>query len=218
MYRKDYILTMIEELAQFLGRLVFLKETRRFDVALAEIDEFCGRLFERNTAQLRMMSVEEILAYAKEGDEGDDIRKRVALGNILKELGDIAGLNGNQAEEEDFHAKALGILLDVYGSGDIALPLETPERIEMLVACTAGRDLPPSVARLLFAYLEIGGFYADAEDLLFEILHNGQADMLDEGIAFYERLLMKDAVDLSNGNLPREEVQEGLQELRERRG
>lgn len=215
MYRKDYILTMIEELAQFLGRLIFLKETSRFEAALAEIDEFSGRLFERSIQQLGTMTPEEILALSR---GWDDVRRSFSLGSILKELGDIAMLKGDEAEGHDLYVKGLGVLLDIYGTGEEALPLETVEKIETLLQLVDGGEIPPIVARLLFLYQEQGGFYADAEDLLFDLLQNDDPAMLAEGIAFYERLLTKDDTDLRNGNLPRQEVEEGLGELRRRRG
>ena len=214
MYRKDYILTMIEELAQFLGRLIFLKETSRFEAALAEIDEVSGRLFERSIRQLDAMTPEEILTLSR---GWEDVRRSFALGSILKELGDIASLKGDEARAGDLYGKGLGVLLDIYGTGQEALPLETVDKIETLLQLADGGTIPPIVARLLFLYQERGGFYADAEDLLFDLLQHDEPGMLDEGIAFYERLLTKDDTDLRDGNLPREEVEEGLSELRRKK-
>lgn len=221
MYKKDYILTMIEELALFLGRLIFLKETRRFDVAEAELHEFCVRLFERTPGELRAMPYDDLLAFAREGD----VRRCVALGSILKEMGDMARLQGNEEDASACYTWGLALLLDAYGTGDEALPLETAGRIEILIDNLTGLDLPPQVARQLMVYFERGGFYADAEDILFELIRGGDnaasdipgtgAITLDEGIAFYQRLLTKDDTDLENGNLPREEVEEGLRELME---
>jgi len=203
------MMTMIEELAQFLGRLIFLKETRRLDVAGAEIGEFCARLFERTPEQLRSASYEELIAFARE----QGVRTGVALGCILKEMGDIARLRENVEDACGCYIRALTLMLDAYGMGDTALPLETPERIEILIDAVEGCELPPTPARLLAGYFEHEGFFADAEDLIFDMVHNGVPGAVDDGVAFYERLAGRDDADLQNGNLPREEVEEGMHEL-----
>lgn len=209
MYRKDYILTMIEELAQFLGRLMFLKETARFEVALAEIEEFSTRLFGRKPAQFLDMTYEEVLAFGREGG----MQRTVALGSIMKELGDIARMQGHADRACACHTRALALLLDAYGTGDAALPLEVPERIEILIDSISVCELPTELARPLMAYSESLGFFSDAEDILADLVQAGVPGIIDEGIAFYQRLALRDDTDLLNGNLPRAEVEEGLQAL-----
>lgn len=205
---------MIEELAQFLGRLMFLKETGRFEVALAEIEEFCTRLFGQKPGQFHAMTYDEILAFGREGG----MQRTVALGSMLKELGDIAKLEGDAEQACAFHTRALLLLLDAYGSGDAALPLEVPDRIEILIDSIGTCDLPTELARPLMSYSESLGFFSDAEDILAELVQAGVPGIIDDGIAFYQRLSLRDDTDLLNGNLPREEVEEGLQALMNMKG
>jgi len=48
------------------------------------------------------------------------------------------------------------------------------------------------------------------------MIESGQENSLEEGIAFYRRLAAKSDDELSRGALPREELEEGLQELLKR--
>jgi hypothetical protein len=68
-------------------------------------------------------------------------------------------------------------------------------------------------------HYERTGQFGKAEDALFAILEGGVDGELavNFGISFYERLLGQSDARLSEGNLPRSEVEAGLQELRERR-
>ncbi|HEV2660598.1 MAG TPA: DUF6483 family protein, partial [Ktedonobacteraceae bacterium] len=67
----------------------------------------------------------------------------------------------------------------------------------------------------LFAYYELSGQYARAEDTLFDLLETGNnREMVESGRAFYTRLLAKSDADLQAGNLARDEVDEGLAQLK----
>jgi len=61
-----------------------------------------------------------------------------------------------------------------------------------------------------------GGKYARSEDRLFELAKRRPEEGLQVGIPFYERLLKKTDQELERGNLPRNEVKEGLEELKAR--
>jgi len=63
---------------------------------------------------------------------------------------------------------------------------------------------------LIFRFFEINGQYDKAKDVLFEMIKTNKDDIVNEGFTFYHRLKMKPPVELENGNLPLDEVIEGL--------
>ena len=67
----------------------------------------------------------------------------------------------------------------------------------------------------LFKSFKANGFFAKAEDILFDLLKetNNKKDILDMGFLFYNELLKLDNEKLINGNLPRDEVLQSLEEL-----
>ena len=72
--------------------------------------------------------------------------------------------------------------------------------------------IPKETNQLLFRYYEFAGQYDKAEDVLFKmIMINNKDEMVGEGFAFYERLKGKTLMELEDGNLPLDEVIEGLE-------
>jgi hypothetical protein len=71
---------------------------------------------------------------------------------------------------------------------------------------------------MLMRHYEQHGAFAKAEDALFDLLEAepGNSDALEFGIAFYERLRGQSDMALAKGNLPRQELEAGLAELRQR--
>jgi len=65
----------------------------------------------------------------------------------------------------------------------------------------------------VFRYYERMGRYDRAEDVLYEILEV-KPEFSNEGVQFYERLLKRSDEELVKGNLPRDEVLEGMQEMK----
>jgi hypothetical protein len=56
--------------------------------------------------------------------------------------------------------------------------------------------------------------FADAENTLFELIDEQVENILGEAFDFYQRLLNKTDQELDDGNLPKEEVLEGLEYLK----
>ena len=80
-------------------------------------------------------------------------------------------------------------------------------------------EMPTQTSALLMEHYERTGQFGKAEDALFAILDGDVNEdfALNFGISFYERLLGHTDVQLTEGILPRAEVEAGLQELRDRK-
>jgi hypothetical protein len=206
--KRDYILTMVEQLAQFIARLVFLKETARGEQALSEINEFYKHFVELDAADIRSMPHEKVIELCSD-ENGLDVQRSAALASILKEEGDIVKLQGRDEDAAACHTRALALLLATYGEGDRALPLGVVEKLELVIDRAIDLPMPGSYRMMLFRYLERCGSYADAEDVLFDLIESGEPGAREAGIGFYDRLAALSDEELANGNLPREEVEEG---------
>jgi hypothetical protein len=93
--------------------------------------------------------------------------------------------------------------------------IPTDSNIETLLNALDEYELPVAIVQRQFAYYEKAGNYAAAENTLYELMeeYNTEEDMVELGMAFYERLLQKSDYELLSGNLPREEVNAGIEEL-----
>jgi hypothetical protein len=217
MIRRDYILRMIEEFTQTLARLKSLKKDLRWDDAERllekEFQEFIGTLGPGVTE----MSETELLARLVKGAPTQAVRERtLMLATLLREAGDVAVAQGAAEQGRRYYLKGLELVLDV-GRGDEAFewPAFVPA-VDLLVMSLGDEGIPiPTRARLM-QHFELSGDYAKAEDALFAMLEQDPLNpsLLDFGAAFYRRLLDRDDAALANGNLPREEVEAGLAELR----
>ena len=72
----------------------------------------------------------------------------------------------------------------------------------------------PEIQKRLILHYEREGAYADAEDMLFELIDAGHPELIPQGIELYERMLAKPDDELERGKLPRDEVEDGLAQLR----
>lgn len=92
------------------------------------------------------------------------------------------------------------------------------EAIEELLRILAGTALPMPTTLLLFSYYERYGQYGKAEDTLFHVMDDNPAEseIAELGLGFYDRLESMADDRLERGGLPRDEVREGLEQLKDR--
>src|SRR5260370_40587821 len=105
--------------------------------------------------------------------------------------------------------------LDVLHDRDMNDIAEHIANVDELVAKLRGLALSKATLHNLFHFFRASGHYAHAEDILFTLIELDTEDKTvnDDGIGFYEMLRGKSDAELVAGNLPRDEVESGLQEL-----
>jgi hypothetical protein len=92
--------------------------------------------------------------------------------------------------------------------------------IDQIINIIKQFQIPYETQKLLFHYYERIMKYDKAEDVLFELLDQGTHGdiILSEGAAFYERLSKKGHEELERGNLPIDEVLEGMDKIQGLKG
>jgi hypothetical protein len=218
MIRRDYIIRLIEEFAEALARIRALKNDRQFEQAAFLTEKEFKRVTGIDSDALLKLSETELLARLIETEPLQAVREKTFfLTTLLKEAGDIAAAEGRAADSRECYLKGLHLLLDSLARGDA---LEQPEFVPKVDIFVAALDeIPTQTSALLMEHYERTHQFGKAEDALFAIL-DGDVDSdlaLDFGISFYERLLGRSDIQLTEGNLPRAEAETGLQELRNRK-
>lgn len=221
MLHQDYIMRQIAQLVEVLRRILALTKTDRPPDTLAAIDAELEELFGLDSRAMARLSTEGLLTRLTWGVEAAMLgrTKAVVVAALLKEAGSLHTAEEQPDESYACHLSALELLLTVYlQSPQTPLPDYAPS-VEVLTAALADYMLPLETNRLLFAYYEQRGAYATAEDTLFEMIRDEpqNIELVEQGIAFYERLLGRSDEQLIAGTLPREEVEAGLAELVARR-
>jgi hypothetical protein len=218
MIRRDYILRLIEEFAKALSRIRALKKDQQLGQASVLTEEEFKRFTGIDSEALLKLSETELLARLIDTEPMHAVREKMFfLTTLLKEAGDIAAEEGRADESRACYLKGLHLLLDSLARGDAFEQPEFVPKVDLFVE--ALDEMPAHTSAVLMEHYERTGQFGKAEDALYAIL-DGEVDQdlaLNFGISFYERLLGLTDSQLANGNLPRAEVEAGLQELRDRK-
>lgn len=215
MFKRDYLMRQFDLLALVLGRVLQLLKERKPAEALQAIDEEIERLSGLDAYTLSHLTHNDLITGPAVGETAAESRaRRLVLAALLARAGEIYAA---QEDEEAAYRCTLGALdlcLETdTGEESEPLPPEIPT-VADLVTALDGYALPPAIHLRLFRYYEMNGDYADAEDLLFEML-DAEADspeLQTLAVEFYRRLLTYSDDALEAGNLPRAEVEAGLAE------
>lgn len=215
MINKDYILRIAERVGRELAILLHLRERNQYEEALIYIDELFLQNAGLTTGFINSVS-EEMLLTMLSPLGVLNIEKCLWIATLLKAEGDIYLDQGKSDESYHRYLKSLYLFLevlshdnDIHDMKDLDVTGETEDILNKLEEY----ELPQKAKNKLFRYFEMGGRYDKAENILFEMVEGNAAgqELVEQGIAFYTRLMKKSDADLLTGNLSREEVEEGLE-------
>lgn len=103
--REDYILRLIEELREFVARLINLRDANRLDEALMAAVAAQEKLFARPAAEFMGLALDDQLSLLRAGEAADTARQKcLAYASILEEAGRVYEARGRG----DLAAGALG--------------------------------------------------------------------------------------------------------------
>ena len=215
MIRRDYLVRMVQELAQALARILFLKKTQDYPTALQEIERVLAKFWSLTGDQIKSFSVEEWIALCRQeaGAMGD---KLIALADLLREQALLYAAEGKASEGQPSAATALGLYLEAVATPETVISIDLLDKIEGLISITHGLRMPAVVLKRLLGYFEARGKFDKAEDVLFEWLDSGDPKAPAGGLAFYGRLTAKSDRELDQCGLPRDEVEQGRAEFLKR--
>jgi hypothetical protein len=216
MIRRDYILRMLQEFLEMLSRISALKKGQLWREAGSALDEELGQLAGVTVREAAQLTETELLARLVQSESTPAVReKALMLTTLLKEAGDVAAAQQRDLESQACYLKALHLLVDALGRGEIADCPHIVPRVEALVLSLGDSPLPLRTQALLMQHYERTGEFGKAEDALFAIVEAepGNAAVVELGTAFYERLQRRSDAALVAGNLPRAELAAGLAAL-----
>ena len=220
MIHRDYLLRQVEQFVATLAKIVGLGKNEQWQEASATAAGEFQKLTGVDGPEVLRMSETELLARLIQGEPTQAVEsKAFRLATLLKANGDLMAGQGRLAESREYYLKGLHLLFDTVGRNEIG---ERPDFVPAVEAFLTGlRDapLPAKTNAMLMCHYERIGEFSRAEDALFGLLDTGPAniELLDFGAAFYRRLLALSDERLAAGNLPRAEVEAGLDELDQRK-
>ena len=206
MIEQDYFMRMVSELGRIFSRILFMKEQREFPQAVMEIQTAGKALLGIDHVMINALSAEQLRGLLGT-DPAMAVPRAYVLGLLLAEEADVRTLMG---EETDLlRAKSLELLIDSWLDDGKPLGRDHVQRIDALLERLAGCSLPVELTKKVVAFQEGNGRFDRAENALYDIPASTPGFTAD-ALAFYRRLLLRSDAELIAGNLPREEVLEGM--------
>lgn len=211
MLRRDYLVRMIEEMTEVLGKVFMLRQNKKLTEALWSLDELYKRQFRLHARLLDTLPAKDIVELFHSGGELE-ADKLQSLARLLKEEGDIRLAMQEEEEAIARWMKALHLYLAAGLHGADRSLWNWPDAVSELQDLLKSYQLPPETELLLMKLEESEGRYDQAENALYRLLME-ESISKEEADAFYQRLLTLPSEQLEEGGLPVEEVREGLLEL-----
>ncbi len=212
MIERDYILRMFNLLGQAVARILFFKETKNYGDALVEVDNSTRSLLGLNVDMLERMPLDGL-----KGIFGSDpallYSKLYTAGAVLKEKGEILELQNKEDESVGIYMKSLSLFTEGLPEFENLEHEKAVRTIDFVIDKSRDYELPSELKQRIASYFERLRRYDKLEDIIFEMAED-DISCLQFGISSYERLLLKSDDELSEGHLPRDEVLEGLADLR----
>lgn len=202
---------MIHQLAQVLAKVMRLSEIQHYDEALEEVQLTSKQLLGMDLRFLTTLSDEEFVRLLSLGDRFD-VEKCVVAGELLRLIGEVKDLEGDEGERFHCYTTSLSLFLELMIRESGVLPKEYFEKIDLLIGKVSSCELPPGLKVKLFRYYEAIGKFDVAENTLFEIVEQ-DPEYVNEGLKFYGRLRTKSEEELGRGNLPRGEIEASIKDL-----
>lgn len=217
MLKRDYIMKLIEQLTGALSRILFKKENRDLNGAMEEINRAYTGLLGLDPEMIRSMPDAEIISFL-EISGSTQYERCMIIAELKREEAGISELM-NGPENEDaivLYFDSLNLYLEAMTKKDEFITEFFPAHLEEVIKKVENFELPHDIGQKLFKYYEITGRYAEAEDILYELIDAEYSPVYTEAVAFYERLLKKSDEELTRGNLPRTEVIQALDETKQK--
>lgn len=209
MFQRDYIMRMIEQLGQALQHILRLQQVEKFDEAQIEINRAGKTLLGMDMQILRSLEEAALPGLFGTGENLDGAAC-LAAGVLLHEEAHLLEQLQQPAASRVNYRKALQLYLEALLHNPALRRPEYLTRFDALLEKSPPDVLPDAVLLKLFRLYEALGRFGKAEDMLFFLADRAATDVFAEGIAFFRRMQNVPPAALIAGNLPPEEVAEGL--------
>lgn len=214
MIKNDYLTTKMKELTEIITKVLKTNNSKQLGESREMVNEAFKRLLGLNSELAGNLSYNDLMKLVG-AYESAEAMKFVILAQLLKLDADMYKAEGEFIRSFSLYIKSLNVYIkaalldtDCLEEGEVIID-EIINEIEEY-------ELPKESRVFILRYYELVNKFDKAEDMLFDILEDtdNEEAIIEEGISFYKRLLEKSEEALDNGNLPLEEVQDGIERLK----
>lgn len=217
----DWLVQQISQFARVLAVILGLKKRQEYDTTQETIEQALNTLLDIDLNKLLAFCPAELFRRLTIAETAIVGREKVLFAAaLLDQAGDIHAAQEQREKSAVCYFQALCLLLELLLTDDHAnLPNYAPTVEEMLVKVDPD-TLPLETRHATMLYFEKIRDFGRAEDMLFAMLDavaddpGTTAEIIAIGDMFYERLQHLDDERLVAGNLARDEIVAGINDLR----
>lgn len=212
--KNDYILKVVEKITELINTVEVLKKENKTEEAIEKLNTACKEIFGFDLSKAENMSNESIIEILSLNKPTFDINCE-AVAELLSIKGYIY-LSQNKGDKGyDCFVKSLNLYLYLINNDCEFNIFDGNEKIRLIVSKLAQYELPLESEKMILTYCLKSGNYAKGEDTLFSMLKRDKSEeILNLGYDFYNKLKEKDEEELKNGNFSLEEIEFGLEDLK----
>ena len=212
MFERDFIKRMIQQFAQVVAKIIYYKSRKDWEQMQMVIDVALKQLLNINPDMLEHLTEDDLINLFRY-DENIDHEKCLILGHLLYEQGQIYDNTISDAHKIIRAYRHSLALLNMALQGP---EFNTKENQSIALACCDQLERFASDAETgqsVFNFYKQLSLFSRAEDTLYTLMQIDPSKHHALAISFYNDLLTLDDGVLEEGNLPRDEVLEGLRKL-----
>ena len=210
----DLIKKIIEKFKAALEEFNYLLKDNKYDEAIVLIDATVTDLFRLNLNSFNSLTEEYLMEMLKENNRVDADRC-IIISILLEKQAIILSLQGEEHKSHFINSKALSMLLEAYLSNSTPELVDFYSQIPEMYNKIEAYELPNKISLKLYKYYEDKFDFCKAEDILFDILDASSYSetLINEALAFYERISEHSDEVLTEAGLPRNEIATAVNQL-----
>ena len=214
MLSEDYLIRMIRQVAAVIAKIIGLKMAGQYQEALQAIDQALEQLLGMDADLVKLLDDESIYKVITI-NELLDLERLGIIADLFTEEGDILKLQKQKPESDNCYFRSLNYYLMMSMNKDPSQPNALSPKIDELIQKLTNFDFPDKMLFDLFCYYENEGEYTKADNMLTRLTNhpNVNADIKNELIGFYKRLLPKSPKELSDGGINIKQIRHKLKDL-----
>lgn len=141
MFRNDYLMGMIEDMASVISKVFGLKQQKKLTEALWELDDMVRQKFQLNNGLINRLPAEEVIELFRIGSVVE-VDRLQALARLMREEADIYELSEKEQEAVVRRIKSLHLFLYCAVNDADRTMFDYPEQIDQLTDELADYGLP----------------------------------------------------------------------------
>jgi len=205
---------MIEQFTTALATIIGLKSANKIEEQQLVVNKALYDFTGLSESAMETLSYKDLISLVSGFKEINPVKCYI-MAELMKEKADVFERLGETDQAYNLYLKSFNIYVEVLllnKSSDLEPNYKT---IDQTIDKITQFPLPYETQKLRLYYYEQTMKYDKAEDILFELLAQGEdkKTVLAEGNAFYGRLLEKKPEELKKGNLPIDEVLESIEKI-----